>query len=107
MVSRIAGKEFRLAGKEKWILMDAVRRAAAFSGVEVYTYALMDNHFHLLVRVPPKREVDDEELGRRLAALYGAGGYGKIAGRWEEWEKNGWGGRVEEENGSSGPGCTI
>ena len=25
-------------------------RAAAFSGVEVYTYAIMDNHFHLLVR---------------------------------------------------------
>jgi REP element-mobilizing transposase RayT len=29
-------------------------RMAKFSGVEVLTYALMDNHFHLLVKVPER-----------------------------------------------------
>ncbi len=47
-------------------------QVADFSGVEVLTYCLMSNHFHLLVRVPDKEraEVSDRELLRRYAVLY-------------------------------------
>ncbi len=49
-----------------------LRRVADFCGVEVLTYCLMSNHFHILVRVDPAvREVADEELVRRFRALYG------------------------------------
>ncbi|MGE9290894.1 MAG: transposase, partial [Puniceicoccales bacterium] len=41
------------------------------SGVRVITYAVMKNHFHILVEVPPKGTViSDEELVRRYRILY-------------------------------------
>ena len=54
VMSRTAGGE-RLFGeqeKEAFVLM--MKRMARFSGVEVLTYAVMGNHFHLLVRVPER-----------------------------------------------------
>ena len=42
VVSRIVGRRFLLDDGEKGILLGMVRSAAVFSGVEVYTYALMD-----------------------------------------------------------------
>jgi REP element-mobilizing transposase RayT len=48
-----------------------VRAVAAFSGVEVMTYALMTNHLHLLLMVPEKFEVDEKEVLRRVDGLYG------------------------------------
>ena len=49
-------------------------KVADFSGVEVTTYCVMSNHFHILVRVPPAdTEVSDAELMRRYAVLYPEG----------------------------------
>jgi len=45
-------------------------QVADFSGVEVLTYAVMENHFHVLVRVPEAGEVSDGELLRRWRVLY-------------------------------------
>ena len=39
--------------------------------MEVLTYCIMSNHFHLLVRISEKREVSDQELLRRFLVLYG------------------------------------
>ena len=89
VVSRIGGRRFLLDDKEKGILLGMIRRAAAFSGVEVYTYAIMDNHFHLLVRVPAKSDVSEEELRRRVVALYGAERAGKLFAEWEKRERKG------------------
>lgn len=47
-----------------------IRRVADFSGVEILTYCLMNNHFHLLVRIPAASPVPDEELLRRFGVLY-------------------------------------
>jgi REP element-mobilizing transposase RayT len=47
-------------------------RVATFCGIQVYTYAILSNHFHLLVCVPPEdAEVTDTELIRRVRVLYG------------------------------------
>jgi REP element-mobilizing transposase RayT len=96
VVSRIGGRRFLLDDAEKGILLEMIRAAAAFSGVEVYTYALMDNHFHLLIRVPPREEVSDEELERRVRALYGTEKSGKVFGQWSKWEATGDASRVAE-----------
>ena len=47
-------------------------QVADFSGVEVLTYCVMSNHFHVLIRVPDRQEVvvSDRELLRRYAVLY-------------------------------------
>ena len=97
VVSRIGGRRFLLDDKEKGILLGMIRRAAGFSGVEVYTYAIMDNHFHLLVRVPGKREVSEEELRRRVVALYGAERAGLLFAEWAKRERKGKNAAVEAE----------
>ena len=56
---------------EKAMFVRQMRRQAAFCGVEVLAYCVMGNHFHLLVEVPEKRELSDEELLRRYRVLYG------------------------------------
>ena len=45
-------------------------RQAAFAGVEVLSYCMMTNHFHMLVRVPEPHELSDKELMRRYRILY-------------------------------------
>ena len=72
VVSRVANRAFLLEGaKRKGRILDFLRRSAAFSGVDVVTYALMDNHIHLCVRVPERREVGAGEVVRRVGVLYG------------------------------------
>ena len=39
--------------RAKEVLRKMIWQVADFSGVEVLTYCVMSNHFHVLVRVPP------------------------------------------------------
>ena len=50
-----------------------MRRVANFSGVEILTYTVLDNHFHLLIQVPERVDVTDEELLRRMRLIYREG----------------------------------
>ncbi|MDR1010112.1 MAG: transposase, partial [Opitutaceae bacterium] len=43
---------------------------ADYCGVSTLTYAVMENHFHVLVRVPKKAPISDEEHLRRYRLLY-------------------------------------
>ena len=97
VVSRIGGKRFLIDEKEKSILLGMIRASAAFSGVELYTFAIMSNHFHLLVRVPRRRMVSETELLRRMEALYGRPRFRKVLEKWEKWEKRDQAERVAEE----------
>ena len=45
-------------------------QVADFCGVEVLTYCVMSNHFHVLARVPVAADVPDGELMRRYRTLY-------------------------------------
>ena len=46
------------------------RILARFCGVEILTYCIMTNHFHVLVRVPEEQKMSDSELVARFAQLY-------------------------------------
>jgi REP element-mobilizing transposase RayT len=89
VVSRIGGRRFLMDDDEKAILLSLVRAAAAFSGVELYTYAMMDNHFHLLLRVPRRERLSEGELRRRIRALYGESRATRLFAQWAKWEKAG------------------
>ena len=56
--------------REKEIFRKMLAQVADFSGVEVLTYCVMNNHFHVLVRVPVNEPVSDQELLRRYQVLY-------------------------------------
>jgi len=70
VMSRTVNGERLFGEREREMLRRMLWRAAEFSGVEVLTYALMGNHFHILVRVPERGELDDAELVRRCRLLY-------------------------------------
>ena len=70
-ISRIVGGERLLSDRGKEILRRQIWRVSDFCGVEVLTYCIMSNHFHLLVRIPEKQEVSYHELLRRYFMLYG------------------------------------
>jgi len=59
---------FNDTGKE--ILRRQLWLVAEFCGVQILTYAILSNHFHVLVRVPQKAAVADAELLRRYALLH-------------------------------------
>ena len=90
VVTRIANRAFLIqdAGRKRHLL-DTLRRAAEFSGVDVVTYAVMDNHVHLCVRVPERREVGEDEVLRRVGALYGDRKRDALAQRLSELQADG------------------
>jgi hypothetical protein len=71
--SRIVERRFYLGDWEKEAFASLMWRAADFSGVNILTFCVMDNHFHILVQVPERVEIDDVEMLRRLKVLYGTG----------------------------------
>ena len=54
----------------KEILRRQLWQVAEFAGLEILTYTILSNHFHVLVRVPKAKPVSDDELLRRFRVLY-------------------------------------
>ena len=70
-MSRIVGGQMLLGSREKEVLRKMLWQVSDFCGVEILTYCILSNHFHVLVRVPEKdRAVGDDELLRRFKVLY-------------------------------------
>jgi len=69
-MSRTVNGERCLDDTAKEILRKQLWQIADFCGVQILTYAIMANHFHVLVRVPQKSTPDDRELLRRFHVLY-------------------------------------
>lgn len=62
-----------------------MRRVEEFSGVLALAYALMANHFHVYIYVPPVEDIGDDELLRRTATtnrfyIQTKGGYQEKSG---------------------------
>lgn len=82
VMSRTVSDEHRgmmfFGAYEKNVFAKQLRKHAAFTGVEVLTWCMMDNHFHLLIRVPEKEEhvanlmiKGRKPFWQRLRAFYG------------------------------------
>ena len=69
-MTRTVNGERLFEDREKEMLRKMLWQVADFSGVEILTYCIMSNHFHVLVRVPEKEELSDAELMRRYKVLY-------------------------------------
>jgi REP element-mobilizing transposase RayT len=69
-MSRIIERRHIFGQREKEKFLALMRNLADFSGLEVLTYALLDNHWHALIYVPEPRVLSDGELLERLRYLY-------------------------------------
>ena len=61
-MSRVVGAEWLLDDVAKELLRKQMWALAEYCGMEIVTYALMSNHYHILLRVPERRTVGDVEL---------------------------------------------
>jgi len=96
VISRITGQQFLVGDWEKDVLMRLMFNVTVFSGVEILTFALMDNHFHILVKVPRAHEVDDAELVEKMRVLYGDVKTDRLLSEWEAWDRRGLSFKVED-----------
>lgn len=71
VMSRTALDGFPLEAFEKDFLLELIKRMAGLFFTEVYGFALMGNHFHLLVKMIPEDRFSDEEVNARLVNFYG------------------------------------
>jgi REP element-mobilizing transposase RayT len=70
-MSRTTAREFLFHAQEKECFRLMMHRLAAFSGVNVLTYCIMDNHFHILLEVPEQdAQMEDAEIFRRMRSIY-------------------------------------
>ena len=91
LMSQANDKKFLFEeGHVKDSLIDALKRAAEFSGIGLEAYAGMDNHFHVVCEVVRTDEpVPEAELIRRVGVLKGAAAAKVLAEHWAELREAG------------------
>ena len=92
VVSRIVGREFRIDGDGKDFFVRVMRGYEELLGLEVLTWCVMSNHFHMLVRVPHRPDGDGPDVGTLLERMQRAVGQEQFrltVGQLEMWEREG------------------
>jgi len=86
VMSRTNNKLFLFEkGSIKRTMVDLLERTAAFSGVEIDAYCMMDNHFHAVIHVvKPDEPVSETEVLRRIGILKGLRFAENLAEHWAE-----------------------
>ena len=97
-ISRVVDRRFALGTEEKEKFRALMRMQERFAGCRVVSYCLMDNHFHLLLEVPPMagEGLSDAELLSRLSAIYSEAFVAGVAAELAEAHKMVKDGRGEE-----------
>jgi len=71
VISRTALPEFPMGDVEKDFLLGLIKRMSTFYFTEVLGFCLMDNHFHLLVKMLPESDFSDADVKKRCEGHYG------------------------------------
>ena len=70
VVSRVVERRMAFGDEEKRHFVKLMRMYAGFSGIQVVSWCVMDNHFHLLVAVPDQGELSEATVLKRMAMIY-------------------------------------
>lgn len=68
--SRTVNGEWLFDDVAKEVFRRQIWKVADYCGVQILTYTIMANHFHIVLRVPQTSPVSDAELLRRYHVLY-------------------------------------
>ena len=99
LVSRVVDRNFIFGEAEKEAFVRMMRAFAAFHQVQILTFCVMSNHFHLLVRVPQRPEGFDmpmEEVQSRWQAAVGQAWHKGVMRQFETYRDNGSEAAIEE-----------
>jgi putative transposase len=69
-MSRTVNGEWLFEPVDREVLRRQIWLVADYCGLQVLTYTILSNHFHVLVRVPEENVPDDAELLRRYERMY-------------------------------------
>jgi len=69
-MTRTVNGERLLDDTAREVLRKQLWQIADYCGLEILTYTILSNHFHVLLRVPQRTPVSDQELIRRYRVLY-------------------------------------
>src|SRR6185295_18877936 len=69
-ISRVVAGDRLLDARSREVLRKMLWEVAEFCGIEILTYILLSNHFHIYLLVPKRTPLSDEELLRRYAILH-------------------------------------
>lgn len=101
VMSRTVGAELLFGDEEKEAFRILLWRLARFSGVEVLTFCVMGNHFHLLIRIPKREQflskfdsvepgdVGELRLLKHLTLLYSVAYLKRLRSEIEELRRQG------------------
>ena len=92
VTSRITGQQYLLAKAEvKRAMLDVLERSAAFSGVNIAGFCIMDDHFHVLCQVPKldAGTVPDDVVLERVGRLCGERRLGRLKDELDAFAKAG------------------
>jgi len=73
VISRTAFDGFPMGDVEKDFMFGLIKRLSFFYFTEIMGFCLLDNHFHLLVKMIPERWFADKEIKQRFERFYGDG----------------------------------
>jgi REP element-mobilizing transposase RayT len=90
-VSRIVDKQFVLQNVEREQFVRLMRTYEKLYALEVITFCVMSDHFHILVRVParPAGLPDDESLVALVRDAHGSGTAERLSGWLARWREMG------------------
>ena len=85
IMSRVNNKAFLFnKGTLKTEIVKMLKKSAEFSGIKLYAYSIMDNHFHVVCRVvKTEGGISEETVLKRIAALKGEKFAAEQRDRWE------------------------
>ena len=80
-ITRVVERRLAFGQAEKEQMRMYLRMQEKFTGCRVLAYCLMSNHIHLLLEVPPMAAggLTDEQLLKRLGAIYGEAQVAEVA----------------------------
>ena len=70
VVSRVVERRMAFGDEEKRHFVKLMKMYAGFSGIQVVSWCVMSNHFHMLVAVPEQGELTEATVLKRMAMIY-------------------------------------
>ena len=70
VVSRVVDRRMAFGEEEKRHFVKLMKMYAGFSGIQVVSWCVMSNHFHMLVAVPEQGELTEATVLKRMGLIY-------------------------------------